>query len=124
MNSLSIKKRIYFFAKSALFLLLSFTLITCEEENNIIEDHNWQLVWADDFDGAAGESPDKSNWTFEIGTGPNNDGWGNAELEYYTDRPENASLDGQGNLAITAKRESYAGSGYTSARMITQGLFE
>ena len=42
-------------------------------------------------------------------------GWGNSELEYYTNRPENATID-NGNLLIIARQESYGGSNYTSAR--------
>ena len=49
---------------------------------------------------------------------------GNNQLEYDTDRPENVSLDGQGNLAITARREAYMGRPFTSARIKTDGLFE
>lgn len=73
----------------------------------------WRLVWSDEFDGAAGQSPDPSRWAFDVGTGVN--GWGNGQLEYDTARPENASLDGTGNLVVTARRESYSGSAYTSA---------
>ena len=83
---------------------------------------NWQLVWQDEFDGPAGQSPDPAQWTYDIGTGDN--GWGNQELQYYTDRQENISLDGEGNLVITAKRESFGGMPFTSARIKTQGLFE
>ena len=82
-------------------------------------DPSWTLVWSDEFDGPAGQLPDPANWTFDIGTD-----WGNRQLEYDTDRPENVSLDGNGNLAITARRESYRGSAYTSGRIKTQGLFE
>lgn len=81
----------------------------------------WQLTWSDEFDGPAGQSPDPARWAFDVGTGVN--GWGNEQLEYDTARPQNASLDGAGNLAITARRESYQGSAYTSARMHTDGLF-
>jgi beta-glucanase (GH16 family) len=81
-----------------------------------------RLVWSDDFDGPAGSAPDPRKWRFELGGG----GWGNGELEYYTARPQNASLDGLGRLAVTARRESYAGGGvtrsYTSARLQTKGL--
>ena len=83
---------------------------------------NYQLVWQDEFDGPAGQSPDSTNWTYDIGTGDN--GWGNQELQYYTNRPENISLDGNGNLVITARRESFGGRPFTSARIKTQGLFE
>lgn len=110
---------------AAIYALLLFTLFGCETENGQkLEQRNWQLVWSDEFDGAAGVSPDAANWKFDIGVGPNNDGWGNSELEYYTDRPSNASMDGNGNLAITARRELYSGSAFTSARIKTIGLFD
>lgn len=80
----------------------------------------WRLTWADEFDGPAGQSPDPARWAFDIGTGVG--GWGNDQLEYDTARPENASLDGAGHLAITARRESYEGSAYTSARLVTRDL--
>jgi beta-glucanase (GH16 family) len=75
---------------------------------------NWGLVWSDEFNGT---SIDAANWKFETGGG----GWGNNELEYYTNRPENAVIN-NGNLLIIARKESFSGSGYTSARMKTQGL--
>lgn len=80
---------------------------------------NWQLVWQDEFEGLAGKKPDSTKWTYDIGTD-----WGNAQLEYDTDRPVNVSLDGSGNLIITARRETYMGQPFTSARIKTQGLFE
>lgn len=83
---------------------------------------NWQLVWQDEFEGTTGQSPDQTKWAFDIGTGDN--GWGNQELQYYTDRPQNVSLDGAGNLVITSRRESFGGMPFTSARIKTQGLFE
>ncbi|MEW6006027.1 MAG: family 16 glycosylhydrolase [Stygiobacter sp.] len=76
---------------------------------------NWKLVWSDEFDGT---SINPSYWTFETGTGTN--GWGNNELQYYTNRTENAKIE-NGMLVITARQESYAGRNYTSARMKTQG---
>lgn len=83
----------------------------------------WSLAWSDEFDGAAGSTPDPAKWVLETGTGPNGDGWGNQELQTYTARPSNVSLDGDGHLVITARRESFGGREYTSARITTQGLF-
>jgi len=109
----------------AIYSLLLITLFGCQKDNvQKIEQRNWQLVWSDEFNGVAGESPDAAKWKFDIGVGPNNDGWGNSELEYYTDRTTNVSTDGNGNLAITAKKELYSGSGFTSARIKTIGLFD
>ena len=71
--------------------------------------------WNDEFD-----TIDTTKWTFEIGTGAS--GWGNNEKQYYTGRSENAYVQ-DGVLHIRANKESYEGSGYTSARMITKGKF-
>lgn len=79
----------------------------------------WDLVWQDEFSGPAGQSPDPSRWQFDVGTD-----WGNAQLEFDTARPENVSMDGSGNLAITARRESYQGQDYTSGRINTRERFE
>ena len=90
------------------------------DEKQITPTHKWQLSWSDEFDGAAGALPDASKWGFDTG----NNGWGNQELEYYTNRPENVATDGNGNLVITDKKENYQGSQYTSARIKTKNLFE
>jgi beta-glucanase (GH16 family) len=105
--------------KTVLLLSVSVFAWSCTDEDNQIKDRNWQLVWEDNFDGPAGQLPDAANWNFELGTD-----WGNAQLEYTTDRAENASMDGEGNLAITARRESYSGSAFTSARITTKDKFE
>lgn len=80
-------------------------------------------VWSDEFNGT---SIDLSKWTFDTGHGGSNPGWGNNELEYYTDRTNNAYVAG-GMLHIRAQIEVTNSSEgtfrYTSARMKTQGLF-
>lgn len=83
----------------------------------------WQLTWSDEFDGADGSRPDESRWTYDLGGG----GFGNQELETYTNRAENADIE-KGALVITARSEHYTGTDgiardYTSARLKTQGLF-
>ncbi|HZT38723.1 MAG TPA: glycoside hydrolase family 16 protein [Bryobacteraceae bacterium] len=76
----------------------------------------WQLVWSDEFNQEAHAPPDPTKWTYDRGGG----GWGNQELEVYTDSAENVFQDGQGHLVIRALK---AGSGFTSARIKTQNLF-
>lgn len=75
----------------------------------------WQLVWYDAFDGP---DIDASKWAFEV----NGQGGGNNELQYYTDRPENARIE-DGALVIEARQESFSGPdgtrAYTSARLRT-----
>ena len=73
----------------------------------------YKLFWSDEFDGP---SLNTDNWTCETG----GHGWGNAELQYYTDRPENVDVR-DGKLVITARKENYQGSKVTSARLITLG---
>lgn len=75
---------------------------------------SWELIWADEFDS---DTIDTSNWTYDVG----GNGWGNNELEYYTDRADNSYIE-DGCLVIVAKQESYIGKSYTSARLKTQGL--
>lgn len=77
------------------------------------------LVLDENFnnDGA----PNDQVWGFDIGNGI--DGWGNQELQYYTDRPENVTIQ-NGVLLITAQQESFQGSEYTSARLLTKDKFE
>ncbi|MGD0584072.1 MAG: family 16 glycosylhydrolase [Bacteroidales bacterium] len=73
---------------------------------------SWKLAWSDEFDGKG--LPDSTKWTFDIG----NWGWGNNELENYTEnRIENALQEG-GNLIIEAQKST---SGWTSARLTTRG---
>ncbi len=93
----------------------------------------WDLVWSDEFDEPAGTAPNPANWTHEIGdTTPDaKNGWGNDELQYYTDDPANAATDGNGNLVITLdddvdpSRECYYGPcQYESARLLTQNKAE
>ena len=71
------------------------------------------LIWSEEFDGSAGSPVDPDIWQPEVG----GHGWGNEELQYYTEGTENASLDGAGNLAIVVRRSD---SQYTSARLVSK----
>ena len=84
---------------------------------------SWILTWSDEFGSANGSAPDASKWVLETG----GNGWGNNELEYYTTRSQNVRQE-NGNLVITALKETYTGPdgvarSYTSARLKTAGLF-
>jgi beta-glucanase (GH16 family) len=91
---------------------------------------DWTLAWSDEFDAPAGTAADPRNWTYETGGW----GWGNDELQYYSDSTDNAAHDGEGNMVITTRAvEDPAASGlecwygpceYTSARLITEGKVE
>ncbi|MFD7685733.1 ricin-type beta-trefoil lectin domain protein [Streptomyces sp. NPDC059781] len=83
-------------------------------------------TWSDEFDGPAGSAPDPGKWTLETGGSGN----GNHELQYYRDSRDNAALDGDGNLVITARKNTdtglqcwYGACQYTSARLNTAKTF-
>jgi beta-glucanase (GH16 family) len=83
----------------------------------------WQLSWSDEFNGPNGSAPDLAKWAFVTG----GKGFGNKELETYTNRPVNAQ-ERDGNLVITAQKEDFTGPDgiprhYTSARIHSQALF-
>ncbi len=96
---------------------------------------DWTMVWNDEFNGTAGTPPNPNNWRHELGDGTLNgiSGWGNSEFEFYTNSTDNASLDGNGNLAITMQKVNtattdlvcwYGPCEYTSARLISANRME
>jgi len=108
-----------------LYALITSLVIFCGAQATPapLKSTEWTLVWSDEFDGPSGSPVDRSKWAFDIGGG----GWGNQELEFYTDRSENAFLK-DGNLVIKAAAEKYTGANgvtrnYTSARLRTLGKF-
>src|SRR5450755_4085637 len=74
------------------------------------------LIWSEEFDTDG--APNPAVWGYDLGGG----GWGNNELENYTNRPDNVIIS-NGTLKIIAKAENYNGSAYTSARILTKGKF-
>jgi beta-glucanase (GH16 family) len=89
-------------------------------------DAAWDLTWSDEFNDAAGTKPDPAKWSYKLGGTGN----GNSERQLYTDSAQNASTDGNGNLVITAIKETPPGSTcwygpcqYTSARISTKNKF-
>lgn len=74
------------------------------------------LIFSEEFDVAG--APNSTKWGYDIGAG----GWGNNELQYYTNRPDNVVISG-GTLKIIAKKETFSGSAYTSARLLTKDKF-
>lgn len=105
-----------------LTMLISFG-VACES-NNEPEETYTDIVWQDEFDQDG--SLDSELWSYDIGTGVEifgQPGWGNNELQYYTDRPENIMVE-DGMLHITARSESYNGSDFTSAKILTRDKFE
>jgi beta-glucanase (GH16 family) len=92
----------------------------CQFKDSLEE---YELVWSDEFEGS---DIDESKWSYDLGDGcdisPDLCGWGNNELEYYTDRAENSFIS-DGKLVIKAEKETplYLGQHqYTSARLVTK----
>ncbi len=85
-----------------------------------LEDHGWELVWSDEFDGS---SLNEANWTPETGDGSQYGipGWGNNELQWY--QADNATV-AEGELTIAAEAEASNGYNYTSARLKTAEKFD
>jgi beta-glucanase (GH16 family) len=104
-------------------------LVCCGKKNNLSTTppnmpdttsvpKTYQLVWSDEFN--TGAIPDTTKWGYDVG----GNGWGNNELEYYTDaRSQNARIE-NGNLVIEAIKESYGGMNYTSARLLSKNKAE
>lgn len=107
--------------KKVLAMLLSVSMIASgliilpKETTVDVQAANGELKWSDEFDGT---SLDTSVWSYDIGNG--NWGWGNGEVEFYTDRTDNVTVE-DGYLKIIAKKENYSGKQYTSGRILTKG---
>lgn len=92
------------------FIVLSFFITN----SILLFSQNYSLVWSDEFDYTG--LPASNKWSYDVG----GSGWGNQELQYYTEyRSENARVEG-GRLIIEARKESYEGLDYTSARLVTK----
>jgi len=74
-----------------------------------------QLVWSDEFDQPG--APDSAKWGYDLG-GAN--GWGNNELEYYTNDPKNVRIE-DGKLIIEAHQDSVEDKPFTSCRIVSKG---
>ena len=114
-----IRTKVVLFHSFLLVMLLSFS--SCETDETQKVTNFTKLMMADEFDTEG--APDAAIWNFDIGRGSNGDGWGNQELQYYTDRTENVKVE-NGYLLITAQEESFEGASYTSSRLTTKGLLE
>lgn len=116
-NLIRIKAIIFKFFLLVLPLTVVFSSCSTDDKQTVAQ--FTELVMADEFD--TNGAPNSTFWNYNIGTGDN--GWGNGELQYYTNRTENVTVQ-NGILIITANKEDFNGSSYTSARLLTKGKFE
>lgn len=90
-----------------IFSLLLITLVGTLQA----QDYN-DLVWSDEFDTDG--APTSANWGYDLG---NNNGWGNNEIQTYTNSSNNVRVE-NGVLVIEARK---SGGSWTSARIQSQG---
>lgn len=122
-NKFKVKSKVTFFSFLMLFSFF-FVITSCSNDETQTVVNYTELVMQDEFD--VDGSLDSSLWSFDIGNGEGTDagiGWGNNELQYYTNRTENITVQ-NGVLIITAQKESYEGASYTSAKILTKGKFD
>ena len=99
----------------ALLITAQFVCYSQASSNNSQRANDWQLVWADEFNYTG--LPDPAKWKYDTG----GHGWGNKELQYYTQaRKENARVE-NGSLIIEARRDQWKGHEFTSARLVSKG---
>ena len=117
----TIKYNLYTKALLSMSFLLVAVLVSigCSTDETQQVTNFTELTLSEEFDTDG--APNSSIWGFDIGTGFN--GWGNNELQYYTSRTENVNIQ-NGVLLITAQKEQFNGSSFTSARLTTKDLFE
>jgi beta-glucanase (GH16 family) len=110
---------------ASMFALVLLTSVGCTDKKEIpvitpappVADLNWEFetsaMWQDEFN--TNGSPDLTKWSYDIG----GNGWGNNELQYYTNGNNASVVDG--NLEIVAKKEIVSGRSYSSSRMVSRG---
>lgn len=113
------KERINQIRVPVLGLLMLLLMGCATEDTQTVANFTSQITMQDEFDTDG--APNSNVWGFDIGTGEN--GWGNNELQYYTNRTENVKVE-NGVLLITAQQEDFEGSSFTSARLLTKDRFE
>jgi beta-glucanase (GH16 family) len=122
-RSLSIQRYGLIGTRSFLLVGTMCTILSCSTDSTQKVTNFTEITMQDEFDTDG--APNSAIWGYDIGNGEGTAagaGWGNNELEYYTNRTENVKVE-NGYLLITAKKEAYKGSAYTSAKLTTKGLF-
>lgn len=101
-----------------LFVVISF--FSCQNKSDKVDSATeLNLVWSDEFEYSG--FPDSTKWAYSVGDGcPDLCGWGNNELQYYTEkRLKNARVK-DGVLTIEVHKEDFESSAFTSAKLVTR----
>jgi len=110
MKSISRQRLRFFYSSIVLWFFISLTSYSQQPSSS-----GYRLVWSDEFNYRG--LPDPKKWNYDVG----GHGWGNNELQYYTEkRLENARVE-NGMLVIEARKENFQDKQYTSARLVTKG---
>jgi beta-glucanase (GH16 family) len=105
------------------YLIILLVLLSAPSSSNLFAQTTAKpfkkLVWSDEFNGKG--LPDSTKWGYDVGRGcPQNCGWGNNELQYYTaHKTSNARVE-NGMLIVEAHKENVADAKYSSARLVTK----
>lgn len=101
-----------------LVILLIITFLFTGKQ--FVQGQSWEKVWSEEFET---DTLDVETWEYQFGTGASEGlvGWGNNELQYYTDREENIFIEDD-KLHIIAKAENFSGQDFTSARIRTKDM--
>ena len=89
-------------------------LVSCNSSRKLAVEAEWKLVWADEFNYQG--LPDSSKWDYNVG----GHGWGNNELQYYTNKDTLNAVVQNGQLKITARKQTIEKNNFTSARLLTK----
>jgi beta-glucanase (GH16 family) len=110
---------------NSVFPMLFLSMLSCSKKETVLpnfvpivppaKEYTFEssAAWADEFD--VNGAPDANKWTYDVG----GSGFGNNELQYYTNTTNNAAVK-DGLLTITAKKEPFQGMAYTSSRMVSK----
>jgi beta-glucanase (GH16 family) len=104
--------------KHKLIFLPVFFIICSFHTAHSQKNNKWKLIWSDEFSYTG--LPDSTKWGYDVG----GNGWGNNELQYYTQADTNNVRVKNGVLSIIARKEKRENKDYTSARMVTRGKSE
>ena len=101
--------------RNACLFILILSLASCSTSRKTADASDWKLSWSEEFNYTG--LPDSTKWSYDVG----GHGWGNNELEYYTEGSLDNAAVSNGTLKIKAIREKKENREYTSARLHTRG---
>lgn len=96
-------------------VLIAIYFFSCSSSKKNADTAAWKLLWSDEFNYKG--LPDSTKWNYNVG----GHGWGNNELQYYTNADTLNAIVNNGSLKVTALKQTKENRNYTSARLVTKG---